>query len=101
MKVWVELDGDDELHAFLRWRRIAARAAEDEMARKAVDDKHGRTNIAGLGWPPALMTIIRRAGVETVQQAREMTDEEWIKTPLCGRKSLTLLRQLLAALEAP
>ena len=101
MKVWIELEGEEELQAFLRWRRNVA--AKDARAAElsAIDERHGRTEIAGLGWPAALVAVVRAAGVETVEQARAMTDTEWLKTPKCGRKHLHTLRGLLAAPEAP
>ena len=99
MKVWIELDGETELNDFLRWRRLEAARLDARMKREEIDVKYGRTEIACLGWPDAIVQIARAAGVETVQQAYLKSDNEWLKTPRCGRKHLITLRDLLAEHE--
>lgn len=97
MKMVIEFSDLEEMRDFLRWSQDRQSKSKRQAELKAIDDAYGRTEIANLGFPKAILSIMRGAGVSTIEQASAMTDTEWMKTPMCGRKQLQTIRELLEA----
>ena len=97
MKVLIELEEGEELEEFLRWRRMMRSKEVKARQRANFDAKHGRTELALLGWPAPLLRQARNANIETLEQANAANEMEWLKTSGNGRKGWHQLQELLAA----
>ncbi len=95
MKIFVEIEGDVEIRAFFKWREEFTSMQKRKKEKEEFNAKHGATSIYELNLETKIEAIMLAGGIDTIERALLLSENEWLKIPNCGRVAYLKIKEAL------